>query len=117
MAPLSSRNKRIARRFERKAVQLYGALFEPISLTPLATLTTTELSLNGMAFVTQVTDIQIEQVLTVLFRLEDDRRTVMQEEIIVKTIQADGTIGATFADQYQYNFDLDFYLAPTSDNL
>lgn len=108
-------NQRLLRRFERKAVQLSGVLFEALSCTPLASLTTTHLSLDGMAFVTWDASIRIGQVFTVFFRLEDDRQTVVQENIIVKTIHADGTIGAAFADPNRYNYYLDFYLAPTSD--
>jgi hypothetical protein len=40
---------------------------------------------------------------------------VIQEDIVVKTIQANGTIGTAFANPNRYNFDLDFYLTPTSD--
>jgi hypothetical protein len=109
------RVRREQRRFQRQAVRLSGTLFEANTLIPLATLTVTHVSLDGIAFVTQWLDIQVGQAFTVLLRLDDDRQTVLQEDIVVRTKQPTGIIGAAFDDSNRYNFHLDFYLPPMSE--
>lgn len=107
--------RREQRRFPRKAVRLSGTLFEANTLIPLATLTVTHVSLDGIAFVTHWSDIQVDQAFTVLFRLDDERQSVLQEGVVVRTRQPTGVIGAAFDNPNRYNFHLDFYLPPLSE--
>jgi hypothetical protein len=100
------------RRFERKAVQMSGALLDQQTQVNLATVTILDLSLGGVGFVSPQRAIKMEERFTLIFRLDDDCRTTIREDIVVRSVTDSQHVGAEFLYQEHYNFDLDFYLAP-----
>jgi hypothetical protein len=101
------------RHFPRTTVSLEGTLLESSTRTPLANLTITDLSLNGLCFsVSSYPHLQIGTLYTVLFRLNDVIRSEIQEDIVIRQLYNNQTVGAEFHPPDCYNFDLDFYLNP-----
>ena len=100
------------RGFKRKPIELSGTLLDVMTQAPLATVTITDLSLGGVGFAAHQYTIEVEALFTLTFDLDDDCQTLIQEEIVVRSVQDNQHVGVEFLYKENYNFDLDFYLAP-----
>lgn len=101
------------RSFFRKNVKLSGTLHRISSDEILSNITITSLSVSGIGFeTTSLSDIYINSSFEVEFKLDDHSHTVIRERICIKRISG-LTVGAEFAEHDRYNFDLDFYIAPS----
>ncbi len=104
------------RYFPRKDVWLEGELFPQGSQERIAEIIVTSLSVGGVGFTTNGITPQVSDIYTISFSLDDDTRTTVREDIIVRNLR-DAIIGAEFIGQGSYNFDLDFYLMPSGPDL
>jgi hypothetical protein len=100
------------RRFERKAVHLSGALLDQTTHRYLTNVSLSDLSLGGVGFVSHQPNIEVEDLFTLCFQLDDACHTTIQEDIVVRSVRERQYIGAEFLYKDGYNFDLDFYLNP-----
>lgn len=62
---------------------------------------------------TNLKDINYGEVYKIEFVLDDEYRSYVKEEVVIKYIK-NREIGAEFAESEKYNYDLDFYLTPFS---
>jgi hypothetical protein len=100
------------RRFDRKLVQLSGDLLDHKTHKRLTTVSILNISLGGVCFVADQYDIQVDQRFTICFVLDDECRTRIQDDIVVRNVRGPQYVGAEFLHTDGYNFDLDFYLSP-----
>ena len=101
------------RSYFRKNVRLTGTLHRMGCEEIISDITITSLSVSGIGFETKsLSNIYINSRFDVEFKLDDDSYTVIRERICIKRISG-LTVGAEFADQDRYIFDLDFYIAPS----
>jgi hypothetical protein len=101
------------RSYFRKNVKLPGTLHRISSDEALSDITITSLSVSGIGFeTTSLRHIYINSDFEVEFKLDDNSHTVIRERICIKRISG-LTVGAEFTEQDSYNFDLDFYIAPS----
>lgn len=99
------------RRFARKPVELPGYLYQSGTDAPGEgeAMTILDISLGGLRFQSQRSDIQVGDRFSVRFFLEAGPEGWIEEEIVVRHVQDVYTIGAEFVDS-AYNEDLDLYL-------
>lgn len=98
------------RRFTRLSVELPGTLSISATQERLGTLTITELSLQGVSFVSPLPDLEVGQTYYLDFVLDDNSKTLIGKDIVVRHTQADRRVGAEFLCLEDYDFALDFYL-------
>ena len=99
------------RRFPRKPVQLSGTLLDVTNHTILATITIIDLSLGGVRFATHLSRLQVGEHYRIVFRLDDPLQTEIREDIAIRIVHTDGTLGVEFLHPECYD-ELDFYLTP-----
>lgn len=97
--------------FPRKEVQFEGELFLQGAGEKLVEIVVTSLSVGGVGFLAEGLSPQVGDVFTISFHLDDDVKTTMHEDIIVRNLRGE-VAGAEFIGHGAYNFDLDFYLMP-----
>jgi hypothetical protein len=103
---------RVNRRcFPRKVVRFEGELFFQGARESAALIVVTSLSVGGLGFIAENLYPQVGDVFTISFRLDDEVKTTVHEDIVVCNVQG-GVAGAEFIEQGSYNSDLDFYLMP-----
>jgi hypothetical protein len=102
-----------SRKYYRKKVWLKGKLLKSQSNNPIDEITITDVSMGGVRFLTNLKDINYGEVYKIEFILDDEYRSYVKEEIVIKYIK-NREIGAEFAESEKYNYDLDFYLTPFS---
>jgi PilZ domain len=99
------------RRFIRKPVELAGYLGQSglASLEAGEAITILDISLGGLCFQSQRSDIQVGDQFNVRFFLGAGWGGWIEQDIIVRHVQDTHMIGAEFVDP-AYNADLDLYL-------
>ncbi len=99
------------RHFYRKAVRLSGTYTSPRN-TSKRRMTVVDLSMTGVRLLTLLPhDLKVDDIVELVFRLDDAHGTEMCNEAIVRWI--DGKqIGAEFSDLRTYESKLGFYLLP-----
>jgi hypothetical protein len=98
------------RRYHRKTVNFPGKIFSRQSGNPLDDILVTSLSVVGIGFeIKSPLGLRLEDAYDIMFTLDDDFASAVREEVIIKRIEGN-YIGAEFADQDKYHFELDFYL-------
>ncbi len=101
------------RRFPRKEdIRFEGELCVQGSQESVAEIVVISLSVGGVGFLIDGVSPQVGDVYTMSFILDDDLKTEVQEDIIVRHVRGD-MVGAEFTGQGCYNSDLDFYLMPS----
>ena len=104
------------RGFPRKKVKFAGELFLQGAQERIARIAIRSLSVGGLSFTAGDADLQVGDVFTAAFRLDDEFNTAVREDIEVSNIRS-GVIGARFTGPGAYNSDLDFYLMPFDPDL
>ena len=104
------------RGFPRKRVRFAGELFLQGAQERVARIAIRSLSVGGIGFTTQDADLQVGDIFTVAFRLDDEFKTEVREDIEVTHIHG-GVVGAKYTGPGAYNSDLDFYLMPFNPDL
>jgi hypothetical protein len=99
------------RNFPRKAVRFEGELFFQGTRESVAPIVITSLSVGGLGFMAEGLRLQVGDIFTISFCLDDGVKTTVHEDIRVCNVQS-GVAGAEFIEQGSYNSDLDFYLMP-----
>ena len=99
------------RRFVRKPVELAGDLYQSGLASPEAgeAITILDISLGGLRFQSQRSDIQVGDRFHVRFFLDAGLWGWIEQDIVVRHVQDTYMIGAEFVDP-AYNADLDLYL-------
>ena len=97
------------RRFMRKEVQLNGYIIQSEDREERHDIEVLDLSLGGIRFRSQRDGIEIGNIFTARFFLDGVVMKWLAQEIIVRNIHDDQTIGAEFVDQ-AYNVDIDLHL-------
>jgi len=99
------------RRFVRKPVELAGNLRQSSTAPPEAgeAITILDISLGGLRFQSQRSDIQVGARFNVRFFLDAGLGGWIEQDIVVRHVQDTYLIGAEFVDP-AYNADLDLYL-------
>ena len=103
------------RKCHRKTVNIPGKLFQRQSSRHIAEITVTSLSIAGVGFELKShigikAIIKPEDLYEIAFTLDDNFDSAIREEIVVKRVDGN-RIGAEFADQEKYHYELDFYLS------
>ena len=104
------------RGFPRKKVQFEGELFLPGAQERAARVDIRSISVGGIGFMAEGASLQVGDVFTLAFHLDDEFNTEVREEIEVSHIHGEA-IGAKFTGPNAYNPDLDFYLMPFDPDL
>ncbi|ETW93033.1 MAG: hypothetical protein ETSY1_41015 [Candidatus Entotheonella factor] len=102
--------------FPRKDVRFEGELSLQGASERLAEIVVTSLSVGGVGFLVEGLAPQVGDIFTIAFSLDDDVKTEVREDIIVRNLRGEVT-GAEFIGHGTYNFDLDFYLMPFDPDL
>lgn len=99
------------RRFVRKPVELAGYLYQSGVASPEEgeAITILDISLGGLRFQSQRSDIQVGDRFNVRFFLDARLGGWIEQDIVARHIQDTYMIGAEFVDP-AYNADLDLYL-------
>jgi hypothetical protein len=99
------------RRFVRKPVELVGYLCQSGTASPETgeAITILDISLGGLRFRSQRSDIQVGDRLSACFFLDAELGGWIEEEIVVRHVQDTHMVGAEFIDP-AYNAHLDLYL-------
>lgn len=98
------------RRYTRKSVQLAGSLLDIETRECLDAITISNLSVSGLSLTTQQQPMQVDNKFIILFHLDDDDQTLMEESIVIRNLITAHQAGAELIESY--SFDLDFYLNP-----
>jgi hypothetical protein len=102
------------RKYHRKNVNIPGKLLDVDSKEEVAEIRVTSLSVDGFGFImVSQSDIQIDDVFEITFKLDETVNINVSEKIIIKSSK-DYSIGAEFYEKDKYSFELDFYLTPFS---
>jgi hypothetical protein len=102
--------------FPRKAVRFKGELFFQGTRESAAPIVVTSLSVGGLGFLVEGLPLQVGDVFTISFCLDDEVKTTVHEDIVVCNVQGH-VAGAEFIEQGSYNADLDFYLMLFNPNI
>ena len=101
------------RRFTRKNIEIPGVLYQAESTEILCNVTITSLSVSGIGFTTKsLHNIYIDSAFEIEFKLDDDPDATIREAIVIRRISG-LNVGAEFSEQEKYNYELDFYMAPS----
>jgi len=104
------------RGFPRKRVRFAGELFLQGAQERVTRIAIRSLSVGGIGFTTQDAGLQVGDVFTVAFRLDDEFKTEVRDDLEVTHIHG-VVVGAKFTGPGAYNSDLDFYLMPFDPDL
>jgi len=98
------------RRYHRINVTFPGKILSAQTKTDIGDITIISLSSGGVHFIiSNDLDIKIDTIYTIKFQLDDEYRSVICEEIVIKRV--DGClVGAAFYQSDKYNHELDFYM-------
>ena len=99
------------RQFPRKPVELSGALLDATTHTHLTPVTILDLSLGGIRFATGLSSLQVGEHCHIVFRLDDAVHTEICEELVIRLVHPDETVGAEFVHP-ECDEALGFYLTP-----
>jgi hypothetical protein len=99
------------RRFVRKPVELAGFLCQGGTASPEEeeAITILDISVGGLRFESQRSNIQVGDRFKVCFSLDAGPEGGIEQEIVVRHVRGSHMIGAEFIDPV-YNTDLDLYL-------
>ncbi len=101
------------RRFLRKNIEIPGVLYQADSTELLCNVTITSLSVSGIGFTTKsLHNIYINSAFEIEFKLDDNSDATIREAIAIRRING-LHVGAEFSEQEKYNYELDFYMAPS----
>lgn len=98
------------RREARQPLHIEGYLFASGTKEPRGDITIIDLSISGLRFVSTRPDIEVDNSFTVGFFLDDASAAWIEQDIVVRGIQASQLVRAEFANPDLYSVDLDFYL-------
>lgn len=99
------------RRYPRVPVHFPGKLVRLHPPEALGNVTILSLSIGGLSFIlTKDTPINIGDVFDIQFALDDDCRSIIHEEIIIRRTNGH-VIGAEFTNHDTYRYELDFYIS------
>jgi hypothetical protein len=103
------------RKANRKTVNIPGKLFHKQSSRHIADVVVTSLSIAGVGFELKShigikVVIKPDDLYEIAFTLDDNFDSAIREEIVVRRVEGN-RIGAEFADQEKYHYELDFYLS------
>jgi hypothetical protein len=98
------------RRYHRIHVNLPGKIFYLQTKKDIGNIIITSLSCGGIGFIINNNlDIKTDIIYVIEFQLDDEHRSVICEEIVIKRV--DGCcVGAEFYHRERYNHALDFYM-------
>jgi hypothetical protein len=102
------------RSFQRREVSLTGELRIGTSQKQVASIHIVSLSVDGIGFLTQNLELQIGNLLTVAFSLDNVEKTAIIDEIMICNIN-NNRVGARFLAHTGYNPEIDFYLMDKDD--
>lgn len=98
------------RKYHRKTVSIPGKLLDVDSKDEVAEILITSVSVTGVGFeLTGITRVNLEDVFEIVFTLDDDFASVVNEEIVIKRVDGNH-IGGEFCDGDKYHYELDFYI-------
>lgn len=98
------------RKYYRKPVKLSGFLFDsPGAKEPLAAITITDISLDGVGFTGNAPTVQPDVVLAIRFFLDDPSETEVEKEIVIESVR-DGYFGAKFVETNVFDTALNKYI-------
>jgi hypothetical protein len=99
------------RRYPRIQVDFLGKLVRLHTQKALGTVKIISLSMGGIGFIinNEIT-INIGDVFDIQFVLNDDRRSIIREEITIRRTNGH-FVGAEFSHQDKYKYELDFYIS------
>lgn len=102
------------RKYDRTTVDLSGKLLRPFSKANVHDVVVVSLSVSGAGFLlVDNVKVSVGEVIELIFALDDERKSLIHEEFIVKHV--DGSfVGGEFANKATYNHALDFYMMPSS---
>jgi hypothetical protein len=99
------------RKYYRKSVIFPGKLFDVSSNKEIDDVNITSLSVTGVGFeVTSYQGVNVNDILKISFRLDENFDSTICEEIVVKRVK-EHFVGAEFCDQDKYQYELDFFMS------
>jgi hypothetical protein len=108
------------RRHHRLHVHLPGRLVQPHTQETLGNIVVTSLSITGLRFITRSkTAFKAGDRYEVVFMLDDVEQSMITEEVVIARVHGN-VVGASFANQSNYQSEIGFYLmyaTPTPEDI
>jgi hypothetical protein len=97
------------RQHSRITVDIPGKLLQSMHMTTEKNIVITSLSVTGIGFiVSDAANVNVDDILTIRFHLDDGDRSVIEEQVTVRRISG-AFIGAEYCND-AYRHELDFYV-------